>query len=176
MILLLLFIRCALSPAEEGASPVVINEFMAKNTGTGTPRIIDEHGEANDWIELFNTADTQVSLKGLYLSDDTASLKKYALFDTVLQPHGYALVWADGKPKSGKHHCEFKLSATNGDIIFLSNEHGRVIDTVNFLANSGHPEARLPDQSYGRSADGTKGWCQQKTPTPLAKNLGCLKP
>ena len=172
---LLLIPYCGYSPEEEGSSPVVINEFMAKNTSTNPQHTVDEHGEADDWIELYNPADTPVSLQDLYLSDNPKSLRKYALFDTVLPSHGYALIWADGQPDQGEHHTKFKLSATDGDQIILSNERGQIIDSVQFLANSGNPEARLPDQSYGRSTDGESGWCQQKLPSPLAENAGCLK-
>ena len=171
---LLLLPYCASSPGEEERSPIVINEFMTKNTSTNTNQIVDEYGEADDWIELYNSADKPVSLKGLYLSDSPTHLRKYALFDTVLPPFGYVLIWADNQPDQGKHHTKFKLSATDGDQIILSNDRGGIIDSVQFLANSGNPEARLPDQSYGRSADGANSWCQQKSPTPLVKNSGCL--
>lgn len=172
---LLFFPYCAWIPEEEESSPVVINEFMAKNTSTNPVQTVDEHGEADDWIELYNPADTSVSLKGLYLSDNPTSLRKYALFDTTLPPHGYVLVWVDGQPEQGEHHAKFKLSATNGDQLILSSGRGHIIDSVKFLATSGNPEARLPNQSYGRSPNGAKRWCQQKISSPLNENAGCLK-
>jgi hypothetical protein len=172
---LLLLPCCDKFPEEEATSPIVINEFMAKNTSDNPAMIADEYGESDDWIELYNPADTQVSLKDLYLADNPASLHKYALFDTILSPHGYVVIWADGQPDQGKQHADFKLSATNGDQIILSNSRGRIIDQIQFLATSGNPEARLPDQSYGRSNDGASTWCRQSAPTPSAKNSGCLK-
>ena len=172
---LLLLPHCAWISEEEGNSPIVINEFMAKNTLANPALIVDEYGESDDWIELYNPADTQVSLNGLYLTDDPASLRGYTLFDTILPPHGHALIWADGQPDQGKQHADFKLSAENGDQIILSNGRGKIIDQIQFLANSGNPEARLPNQSYGRSTDGASMWCQQIAPTPSAGNSGCLK-
>jgi hypothetical protein len=159
---------------ETDYSPIVINEFMAKNTPENPLPIVDEYNEADDWVEMYNTADTAASLKGLYLSDNPSALRKFPLFDTVLPAHGFLLIWADGQPDQGKRHAHFKLSATNGDRIMLSNGKGRVVDEIDFLATSGNPQARLPNQSYGRTPDGINAWCQQITPTPALKNRGCV--
>ena len=60
-----LFVVCAalalLTIGTALATPtVVINEFMARNSGTCD----DEDGDASDWIELRNTSTAAVSLAG----------------------------------------------------------------------------------------------------------------
>jgi len=44
--------------SESGRSPVVINEFMA----AGPSALVDEDGEAQDWIELHNRGSQSVNL------------------------------------------------------------------------------------------------------------------
>jgi hypothetical protein len=162
------------SDFENGSSPIVINEFMTRNTPENSQKIVDEYGEYDDWIELYNPGDDPVLLKGLYLSDKSASLRKFAFFDTVLPSRGYIRIWTDGQPGQGKYHADFKLSATNGDQILLSNGNGHIVDQIQFFAESGNPEARLPNVSYGRSSDGKSTWCSQKKATPLSVNEGCF--
>jgi hypothetical protein len=151
---------------------VVINEFMTSNNSYSEVPIADEYNETDDWIELFNFSDQPVSLMGLFISDDSTMLRKSSLPDTIIQPHSFFLIWADGQPEQGKHHVDFKLSAEEGDEIILSNSSGRIIDRIQFFAYSGNPVARLPNMSYGRTFDGSERWCLQKNPTPLQSNIG----
>ena len=53
--------------------PVYINEFMAKNEST----LADGNGVYSDWIELYNSSDTPVSLTGWYLTDSSDTLTKW---------------------------------------------------------------------------------------------------
>jgi hypothetical protein len=170
-----LFLWCAWIPRDEVQVPIVINEFMAKNTAENPQHILDENGEADDWLELYNPADTAVRCEGLYLSDDSTSRRKFALFDTVLPPRGYLLIWADDQSEQGRHHADFGISATDGDEIILSTAQGRIIDRIMFFANCNNPEARLPNQSYGRSTSGSGTWCRQASATPLLDNSGCAQ-
>jgi len=73
------------------AGDVVINEFMASNSST----VVDEAGEYDDWIELYNTTDFDISTAGLYLSDKLDNLKKWAMPNVVIAPDDYLIVWAD---------------------------------------------------------------------------------
>jgi hypothetical protein len=61
------------------SDPVIISEFMAANTST----IRDDDGKWSDWIELYNSGDSAVSLSGWYLSDDPTRLTKWR-FRTAL--------------------------------------------------------------------------------------------
>lgn len=142
--------------------PVVINEFMASNTKT----IQDPQGDFDDWIELYNTSNTDVDLSGMYLSDKLDNHKKWKFPDnTIINANSYLIVWADedGKATPGLH-TNFKLSA-DGEIILLVNTDANgntICDSVSF----GKQES---DISTGRYPNGT-GQFQKMPPTPGYEN------
>jgi hypothetical protein len=170
----LLFLSNCNSVINDEHETIVINEFMTSNNSYSETPITDEYNETDDWIELYNFSDQPLSLKGLFISDDSTMLRTSLLPDTIIQPHGFLLLWADGQPKQGNNHVDFKLSAEEGDEIILSNSSGDIVDRIQFFAYSGNPVARLPNRSYGRIVDGSDQWCLQKMPTPLQPNSGCL--
>lgn len=143
--------------------PIVINEFMANN---GIGLFLDENNEADDWIELFNMGKSPASLKGLFLSDDSAKLNKFPLPDTVLPAHGFLVLWADNQEKQGKLHASFKLSGNSGEI-FLSQGDKTIADSIQYdsFDVSSHT-------SYGRWTDGAATWWEQVQPTPGTPNTG----
>ena len=51
---------------------VIISEFMAANSGKQTNSLHDELGNSPDWIELYNTTTSPISLTGWSLTDDPA--------------------------------------------------------------------------------------------------------
>ena len=67
------------------AGDVQITEAMASNDTV----LQDAFGEYPDWLELYNTTDRTISLKGCYLSDDMDKKQQYLLPDLVLEPHSY---------------------------------------------------------------------------------------
>lgn len=48
------------------AGPVVINEFMASNSGV----VKDPQGQYDDWIEFYNPTETALDVGGMCLTDD----------------------------------------------------------------------------------------------------------
>ena len=67
------------------AGDIVINELMASNVDV----VADVDGAYDDWIELLNTTATDLSLGGLYLSDDATNLSKWALPNQELPAGSY---------------------------------------------------------------------------------------
>jgi hypothetical protein len=166
--------HCGTEPSREvPATSLRINEFMTSNQPDSSGGIVDESGDADDWIELYNAADTAVHLGGLFLTDDSTRLAKFALHDTTLGPRAYYIVWADEQGSQGTNHANFKLSATEGEELIVSDGQSTVFDRIQFFATSPNPEARLPDVAYGRSADTASTWCRQQMPTPGGPNSGC---
>ncbi|MBL0120898.1 MAG: lamin tail domain-containing protein, partial [Saprospiraceae bacterium] len=53
---------------------VVVNEFSASNLES----FMDNYTKAEDWIELYNTSDSEVNLEGWYLSDNDAKPTKWS--------------------------------------------------------------------------------------------------
>ena len=96
------------------ARSVRINEFMASNKHT----LLDDTGQASDWIELYNTSLQPVDISNWYLSDDPAKLKKWRFpAGVVLQPDSYLVVWASGLNHTNPAaplHTSFALSKSAG--------------------------------------------------------------
>ena len=76
--------------AEHGFSQIVINEVAS------TGAILSATGDESDWIELYNTSATAVSLDGLSLTDDPIFPNKWPLPATTLGGHEHFLVLANG--------------------------------------------------------------------------------
>ena len=142
--------------------PLVINEFMASNDTT----ITDEFGENDDWVEIYNTADTSVSLAGVFLTDNLNNPTKWQFPDTTLASKSFLLVWADDTPLQGALHAPYKLAAEGEQLgIFAPLAFGNfLIDTLSF-------GAQATDISYGRVTDGGATWTAFTQPTPGRSNV-----
>jgi len=139
---------------------VVINEVMSSNDTT----IYDEDGDASDWIELYNSGNSQINLSGYYLSDDSSEATKWQFGNAVVEPGEYLLVFASDKDTLIDYwHTNFKISA-GGEEIVLSDSSGTVVDMIYV------PESET-DISYGRESDGAITWMFQD-PTPGSENTG----
>ena len=71
------------------AGDLVINEFMAINQTS----VADQNGEYDDWIELYNNTDSTLSLSGLYLTDNPVDSSRWFFPDTIIDPHGFLIIW-----------------------------------------------------------------------------------
>ncbi len=142
------------------SSPVVINEFMAKND----TYITDQDGKYDDWIELYNNSSEAVDISGYYLSDKPDRPDKYELPEgTIIQGYGYLIVWADEDGEQEGLHANFKLSA-NGEELRMFTPDLVMIQEVIF----GPQE---PDMSYSRIPNGTGDFIINE-PTFGEKNEG----
>ncbi len=143
---------------------VVINEVLTANQ-TG---IVDNVGEHEDWIEIYNPNNYPVNLGGYYLSDNPENRSKWQIPtsfpDSVTVPaHGWLLFWADDDKNQGVRHARFRLS-NNGEYVGLFAPDGfSVADEISwgYIA---------PDISYGRQMDGSLPWVQFVQTTPNASN------
>jgi len=108
---------------------IVINEFMASNSSS----VMDEAGEYDDWVELYNNTSSAVDISGFHLSDNFANTGKWEIpAGTIIQPNGYVIIWADENGSQGTSHCNFKLSASGGERLMLSDINRDVIDSLSF--------------------------------------------
>jgi len=166
-----LLLALCLSAASTGmAQPaVVINEVMASNSAS----LADPQGEFDDWIELYNGADTAVDLAGLYLTDDPALPTKWPIpagnpQATTIGPKGYLIVWADGDSGDSGLHANFRLNAEGDEIHLFAGDGATRIDGLVF-------ERQTSNVSYGRYPDGGDTWRFFGVPTPgKANNEGFL--
>ncbi len=139
---------------------LVINELMASNDMTA----MDEVGEYEDWIELYNKGTVDLDISGYYLSDKADNLTKWVFPDnTSISAGGYLIVWADENGSEGPLHANFKLSAA-GEAVYLSNPDVELVDQVVF----GQQET---DMGYARRPNGTGAFVIQDA-TFSANNEG----
>ncbi len=139
-------------------SQIVINEFSASNS----TQIEDpDYSDYSDWIELYNTGNSSVSLKGYYITDNLSNPDKWQITNEIsIAAGGFLLIWADSKDSA--LHTSFNLSA-DGEEIGLYNSKLVIQDSVVYL------EQRT-DVSYGRKTDGSSNWGYFDEATPEASN------
>ena len=146
------------TPVEETAGVLVINELMASNSLT----ITDEWGDYPDWAELYNNGVLPISLNGYYLSDDFSEPYKWQFTDITIGPGEYLVLWIDDDEEDqGPLHTSFKLSK-EGEELLLSDPNGQPVDFIEFGVQE-------TDVSFGRSPNGTGGF-RALVPTPGAAN------
>lgn len=85
-------LSCWVAAAAPAAAQVVINEFVASNI----MGLLDDHGEASDWIELHNAGSATVNLDDYGLSDDPDEPLKWTFPPQLIDPGERLLVFASG--------------------------------------------------------------------------------
>ena len=136
---------------EAGASPLRINEVSA-----GNDIYISDYGKKSDWVELYNTTDQDISLEGIYLSDNRKKPQKYRLTneglnikneDFIVPAHGTRIIWCDGKNAISQLHAPFKLENADGACVSIQAADGSWADCLEYTE-----QGRW--QTYGRYPDG----------------------
>lgn len=135
----------------------VINEIMATNA---TSLIETDFYNFPDFIELYNSGNTGLSLSDYYLSDDPENLLKWNLPSGTLAANQYYLIYCD-KNNTGRH-ANFGLSA-DGETAYLTHKSGLLVDNVTF-------GKQYADVSYGRNPSELSQWHYCATPTPGKAN------
>ena len=140
---------------------ILINEFMADNEIT----IPDEFGDYEDWIELYNPTDNDVSLLNYFLTDDFNDPLQWALPDTTIEPGGFLLVWADNDEEEGPLHTNFGLSNDGEEVgLYYQDETEiRIADTLSYGPLG-------DDLSIGRQTDGATQFVFFNPSTPGTTN------
>jgi hypothetical protein len=140
---------------------LVINEAMASNSST----ISDDHGDFDDWIEIYNSGTEPINLSGYFLSDNNRSPMKWAFPNVVIGPGNFMLFWADSDIEQGIFHTNFDLSV-DGEQIYLFKETDTGLQHLDQIFLSPAPT----DYSYGRETDAQLPWVTFSSPTPGASN------
>ena len=111
-----------------------INEFMAENSGPlADPD--DPTVEYPDWMELYNPTSADISLDGLFLTDNKLAPAQFAIPNGLSVPaKGFLIFWLDGDAgkNQGPTHTNFSLNK-DGDFLGLFGAQGTVqIDGLTF--------------------------------------------
>lgn len=128
------------SEAELVSTGIIINEVQSKGAN-----------KAKDYVELKNTTDHDISLKGWYILDDDDNHEVTSLGDITIPAGGYVVLTEDS---------EFKFGLGKNDQVRLFTADGRLTDK---FAWESHTKGKV----WAREDDGT--W-QINDPTPGANN------
>ena len=140
-----------------------INEFMASNATT----ICDSFGSYSDWIELYNSTDTDMDISGFGISDNLSQPMKYRFPDgTTIAAKGYLVVFCSGNEgmQNGELHAPFGLRSYGEDVV-IANRAGRIIDSYSF-------KNQETDVSMARIPDGVGEFQSNSQPSPGYPNTG----
>jgi hypothetical protein len=139
--------------AQSATTAVTINEWLAD----AGPLVVD------DFIELHNPARFPVDVGGHYLTDNSVSSPNRSSIRqlTFIAAGGFLLFKADGDASEGPDHVDFRLSALQGEIGFISP----ALKTVDHISYG----PQRTDISQGRAPDGA-GTIINMLPTPAVAN------
>jgi spore coat protein CotH len=146
-----------------GTSPFApdlkVNEVLPVNGSIN----IDEQGEYESWIEIYNISPNSIDLGGMYLTDDHNNPTKWEIpTSTVLDSGQWIIFWADSEPNDGPMHTNFSLSSIGGFVGLYTAAGG----SISYISYGPLPT----DISYGRYPDGDASLREFVTPTPAAQN------
>lgn len=145
----------------QGSRDLLLNEVLLYNDSN----YVDDYGNHNTWIEIFNSGYSTVDVGGLYLTNDINQPTKCKIprgnVVTSIAPLNYFVVWADGNSDKGIIHLNFTLK--EGDILALFDANGKtLLDSVKII------EGQLSNQSYGRGENDR--WEMLSKTSPMFSN------
>jgi hypothetical protein len=147
------------SPGQDDVTPaatVVVNELRA-HTDYSDPA--HPEYDSNDWIELYNTTASAVTLTNYYLSDDADNLKKWQIGGYTISGH-QRLSFDEVNNFHNPITSGFGLDKA-GEYVFLSYLPGtaedRVVDCIHFNGQE-NLLASGQEASFGRYPDGEPWW------------------
>ncbi|HUH04509.1 MAG TPA: CotH kinase family protein [Kofleriaceae bacterium] len=138
---------------------VMINEVMAKNRAT----VIEENGDAYDWIELYNPGSSDANLCGYTVTNRLADPRVAHLGPEVVVPAGgHVVVWLTEDGGDRPFHAAMKLSVGGGEL-GLADPDGIWLDRLVYGAQE-------VDFSAAREPDGSDRWVIEWHASPGAAN------
>lgn len=155
--------------AAQGRKGLHINEVMVQNT----QNIVDEYGQHQPWVELFNSNFAPLEISSVYLTDDPANPKKYPVplgdVQTRIAKRQHVVFWIDGQPDRGTFHTNLQFKPGQDNWIGIYDADGRtLIDELTI------PGTLPADNSYARQDNGdwvVRNGDQTKYITPYGGNV-----
>jgi hypothetical protein len=137
------------------APTIRFNEVMAENSGA----VVNGPTTNSDWLELFNTTGSTISLANWSLSNSGNARKYVFPGGTSIPANGYLVVWCDSQSNAPGLHSGFTLGR-KGENLFLYDASTNRVDAFSF-------GLQLTNYTVGHIGS---GW-QLTTPTPGAANV-----
>jgi hypothetical protein len=126
-----------------------LNEAQADNLAGP----LDNFGQREPWVELYNSGTNAFSLAGFYLSDNYTNLAQWSFpAGASVAAGGFLLVWCDNQTNqttAGSPHANFRLGSGSGRVA-LSRLLGGTNQIVDYLTYTNLPS----NWSYGDVPDG----------------------
>ncbi|MBE5783513.1 MAG: hypothetical protein E7329_09410 [Clostridiales bacterium] len=133
-----------------------ISEVMTDNAAA----LPDETGKFGDWVEIVNTLDTPMNLRGVGLSDRSDRII-FLFPDMTLAAGGRVIIFCDDVNRddpASTLHAKFKLSSL-GESVYLFDASGVAIDTVNVpTLNSDESYQLTQENAYEKTYDYSPGF------------------
>ncbi|MBE5786532.1 MAG: hypothetical protein E7324_03235 [Clostridiales bacterium] len=134
-----------------------ISEVMSDNAAA----LPDETGSFGDWIEIHNTLDVPMNLKHVGLSDRSDRII-FLFPDVTLAADGRVVVFCDDVNRdnpAGTFHAKFKISSLGKEHIYLFDNSGVVIDSVEVpTLNSDESLSMMEGGQYIKTYDYSPGF------------------
>lgn len=162
-IIVLLLVAVAKPGHAQNATDFRLNEVLVINDSN----YVDDFGHRSGWIEIVNSAYSDINIGGCYLTDDQTDPKKYWIPndspETKVPARSFLVFFADDVPSRGIFHLNFKIA--EGTTIYLYDANGRtLIDQMQV------PSGFKPNQSYARVSPSTDEWTFTSFTTPGSNN------
>lgn len=138
---------------------VVINEVLA-HSDDGLP----------DWIELYNTTESPISVGEWFVSDDEENFKKYQInAGTVIPAGGYLVLYEHdhfGEQSVDPGRLEPFALSENGETVYLSSGDGSDITGFKFQESFGASATGMALGRYFKPSTQTYNFVPLAAPTP----------
>ncbi|MCB0712008.1 MAG: lamin tail domain-containing protein [Ignavibacteriae bacterium] len=94
-----------------------INELVVLNSESS----VDQDGEYDSWVELYNSTSSSISLNNYYLGTDGNNMTQWKFPSGVTIPaNGYLIIWIDGDSTQKGLHTNFTLDGSGGTLVLAS--------------------------------------------------------
>jgi len=160
-----------LAQLEEVDTDPTVNLFLNETVLRNVEGAVDEEGEHEPWVELYNFGIETIRLDGLGLSDEKADPFKWIFPGGVsIGPGGYLVVWLDGEEEEGLLHASFRAGPETPGL-WLAKEPSDSIDALRIET------VVLPDVPVARSPDSgalvhQAAWATPGSPNDSAPIVG----
>ena len=147
-------------------SKLLINEIQVGNID----QYIDYSYNYGAWLELYNPTTKNISLDGLYITDNETEPQKFMLAagTGVIKAGGFKVIYFDHNSADGTFgdsaykQVRFKLDNDGGTIYLFDRD-------CNLLTSADYPEC-TPRCSWARTQDGGEEWSLTGEPSPATSN------
>ena len=149
-----------------GQSSLRITEIAPLNLD-----FLDEEGNDPSWVEIYNSSDKPIDLKGYTLVESLKNPRKFVFASDTIKPKSFKVIFCDKKnisavkseDKDGRHtrpHTDWKLDKDGGTIYLIDKFNG-IRDSVEYPELTGGVSWGIVDGGY---------WSYFDKPTPEKPN------